>query len=450
MLAEPTRELVLQVGSVLAQTKAPIKHALIYGGSSYHTQRAALQACDVVIATPGRLTDLLARRWVDLSALEMLVIDEADRLLDMGFSVQVNSIVKACPGKRAKEIFLNCDSRVAASRQTIMFSATMPDWCQKLAATNMKADLETIDLVTATTGTTSMVPSTVRHIAALAHPGRGHMEPLLKAVIESVGGGRTLVFASSRIEVETITSALPGSMALHGGKTQNERERVLSRFRKGALDILVATDVASRGLDITNVKNVIQLRPVARGARQHPIITEDYVHRSGRVGRAGQAGTSVVIHHGTEARALRDLERDAGIVFEQHDFRHIEPVGNERHMEAMDRVRPSPKERRPAYSMRGYEGRARNSGADSRDFGFSRYGSAGASGPDRSTGFRPTGGGFGGGYGRARERSTSGFGGFARPERSQGARSDDRGRGSGFSRPRLDLDSDGGSHRSKQ
>ncbi len=152
--AEPTRELVIQVASVLEGSKSGLRVAQIYGGVGYDPQQRALRNADVIIATPGRLRDLYDRQWLDLSAIQMLVIDEADRLLDMGFAHEVTELISFMP----------------RTRQSIIFSATMPDWCRTLVKKHMKPDTVIVDMVSEGGVNASMVPSTVRHVAVQAAP----------------------------------------------------------------------------------------------------------------------------------------------------------------------------------------------------------------------------------------------------------------------------------------
>lgn len=152
--SEPTRELVIQVGNVLEKCNSGLRVALIYGGASYETQQRAMRYADVVIGTPGRLRDMYDRKWISFDAIESLVIDEADRLLDMGFGQDVTDLISFMP----------------KTRQSIVFSATMPEWCHTLVKKHMKPNCVTVDMVSdeAHLPDASMVPSTVRHVAVQA------------------------------------------------------------------------------------------------------------------------------------------------------------------------------------------------------------------------------------------------------------------------------------------
>lgn len=312
LILEPTRELAQQVGVVLDRLASGtrLRHSVIYGGASYERQRSQLQQCDIVVATPGRLQDMVNRKWLDLADVQVFVIDEADRMLDLGFADDVTAITKMLPAKH----------------QTVMFSATMPEWCRDLAADYMRPDTVTVDLVS---DDDSLMPPLLRH-AHVSAPSDPACRPLvMDEVIKWAGGGRTLIFGQTKDEVESIAQCMPRkAVALHGGMTQPQRERVMAAFRRGQHQVMVATDVASRGLDIQDVKIVIQVRP--RDGARHPINVEAYVHRAGRAARAGQDGVSVVIHAGNEVSGIRKLERECGIKFEHLDLRTLQPSETDR------------------------------------------------------------------------------------------------------------------------
>jgi ATP-dependent RNA helicase DDX21 len=261
LVLEPTRELALQVYEVFEKIGSRLRAAVIYGGASYTVQEQQLRQCDVVIATPGRLNDLLDRGWVDVSEVDMLIIDEADRMLDMGFQDAVTRIMATLPQER----------------QTTLFSATMPKWCKQLAQSYMKPDTVTVDLVSDQDEGAPLVPTTVKHLAvrAAGQDAATHAA-VVNEVIKMAGGGRSLVFVSRKDEVDRLVAAMPRQAGgLHGGMSQVQRERVvrqdfflhflwlphnslgamqMNAYRKGHYNVLIATDVASRGLDIDGIK----------------------------------------------------------------------------------------------------------------------------------------------------------------------------------------------------
>jgi superfamily II DNA/RNA helicase len=262
----PTRELAAQVTAEF-EALASVKHlsvAAVYGGVPVRVQAKRAQSAHVLVATPGRLEDLAARRLIDLAGVRTLVLDEADRMLDMGFKPQVDRIVRRLP----------------RNRQTMFFSATLDGEVGALARSytnspsRFEAELSTDDpaevdhrFVAVTTDT--KVETLVEHIRS-AH-------------------GRTLVFVRTKRGADRLTTRLArrgvDAVALHGDMSQGARERALSRFERGDVTTLVATDVAARGLDVDDLSCVINFDP--------PEEDKGYVHRTGRTGRAGRAGTAI-------------------------------------------------------------------------------------------------------------------------------------------------------------
>ena len=263
----PTRELAAQVTEEL-ESLAPAKGLTVasaYGGVALRPQAARAKAADVVVATPGRLEDLAARRLVDLAGIRTLVLDEADRMLDMGFKPQVDRIVRRLPG----------------NRQTMLFSATLDGEVGELARayTNSPArfDAELADddgeiehrFVSVTSDT--KVDTLVEHLTA--------------------SDGLTLVFVRTKRGADRLAAKLArrgvAAVAMHGDLSQVARERALARFDSGKVQTMIATDVAARGLDLDDITHVINFDP--------PEEDKGYVHRTGRTGRAGRSGTAITL-----------------------------------------------------------------------------------------------------------------------------------------------------------
>ncbi|OSX73812.1 hypothetical protein BU14_0326s0006 [Porphyra umbilicalis] len=303
LVLAPTRELANQVAREMTLTGKPLRISVecFYGGASYGAQVSALRrGVDVVVGTPGRVMDLMDRGDMDLSDVEFAVLDEADEMLSMGFAEDVERVFGAF-------------SRTEMERQTVLFSATVPSWVKKLASQHQKRDVITYDSV----GKGDMTAVNVRHVAVRV-PDRDSTRASLLADVLAVygsghGGGRAIVFTETKRECDELAAsgALEGCGAavLHGDVSQKQREVTLAQFRSGRFAVLVATDVAARGLDISGVEVVVQYRL--------PSDTEAYVHRAGRTGRAGASGVSVVLHSDREAGGLRRLERDVGLKFER-------------------------------------------------------------------------------------------------------------------------------------
>ncbi|KAK7280044.1 hypothetical protein RJT34_25106 [Clitoria ternatea] len=288
----PTRELACQVhadfeiyGGAMGLTSC-----CLYGGAPYQGQEIKLKrGVDIVIGTPGRIKDHIERGNIDLSQLKFRVLDEADEMLRMGFVEDVELIL----GK------VENVSKV----QTLLFSATLPDWVKHIAAKFLKADKKTADLV----GNTKMKASTnVRHIVLpCASSARSQLIPDIIRCYSS--GGRTIIFTETKESASQLAEILPGARALHGDIQQVQREVTLSGFRSGKFMTLVATNVAARGLDINDVQLIIQCEP--------PRDVEAYIHRSGRTGRAGNTGVAVMLYDPKRSNITK-IERESGVKFE--------------------------------------------------------------------------------------------------------------------------------------
>ncbi len=287
LILTPTRELCQQVEE---SVKKYAKHAAlsaisVYGGVSLEPQERALKrGVDVVIATPGRLIDHIERRNVAFDELEILVLDEADRMLDMGFAPQINRIVREIP----------------PYRQTLLYSATMPPEVEVLARKYMRRP-QVIEVTRRATAAT-----TVTH--AVYPVPREKKSQLLVELLRAPEMDSVLVFTRMKVGADRVVRYLTHegieAEALHADKTQQQRDRALERFRSGELRVLVATDIAQRGLDISGISHVINY-----DVPQQP---EDYVHRIGRTGRAAQSGDAFTFMSPDEIATVRLIERVIG------------------------------------------------------------------------------------------------------------------------------------------
>ena len=284
LILTPTRELAAQVQeSVLTYGKyTGLKSAVIFGGVGANPQIKAIQAgLDILVATPGRLLDLMSQKCVSLEAIEILVLDEADRMLDMGFLRDIKKILAALPKKR----------------QNLLFSATFSAEIKALAdgLLNSPALIEV-----------ARSNSANEAIAQLIHPvDRAKKHPLLAHLISSNGWKQVLVFTRTKHGANKLVTQLEKDgitcMAIHGNKSQTARTKALADFKAGKLTALIATDIAARGIDIDQLPHVVNY--------DLPNISEDYVHRIGRTGRAGSNGVAVSLVCVDEHQMLRDIEK---------------------------------------------------------------------------------------------------------------------------------------------
>jgi superfamily II DNA/RNA helicase len=293
IVLSPTRELAKQIAKEF-NLLGGLEVVEVYGGSSYMPQQRALsRGVDVVVGTPGRVNDLLERRDLDLTAVEVVVLDEADEMLSMGFQEQVETILATTP----------------AEKQTMLFSATMPRWVERLA-TKYQSNPKKIDLVG---NDDSVQNTTVQHVAVRISPN--HRTKVLADLLTVVAPERAIIFTRTKRDCDELALALIGrglaAEAIHGDLAQAQRERALESFRSGNARVLVATDVAARGLDIPDIELVVQ--------HHFPQDAEAYVHRSGRTGRAGRSGMAVVLYTNREERDLRRLEHDTGAHFSRQE-----------------------------------------------------------------------------------------------------------------------------------
>ena len=283
LVLAPTRELALQVGeSIKAYARrVSLRCTVVYGGINIEPQIERLhRGVDILVATPGRLLDLSGQGHLDLSRIEFLVFDEADRMLDLGFSREISQILELLP----------------TERRTMLFSATYTPEIRNLAAILLK-DPECVEVTPAATAAESVVQKA--HLVEQANK-----RALLIHLLASGKWSRVLVFCRTKHGANRITEKLVEqglrAAALHGNKSQSLRTRTLEEFRRGDVRILVATDVAARGLDIVNLPYVVNY--------DMPTIAEDYVHRIGRTGRAGETGIAVSLVSHEEKRHLQAIE----------------------------------------------------------------------------------------------------------------------------------------------
>jgi len=284
LILTPTRELAAQVNdSVLTYGKyLSLRSAVVYGGVSIGPQIQMLRrGVDILVATPGRLLDHLGQKTVDLSQIEILVLDECDRMLDMGFIHDIRKILAKLP----------------SSRQTLMFSATFSKAIQQLANTLLKSPTS-IEVAPRNTA--------AEQVEQVVHPvERDRKRELLSQMIGFHNWQQVLVFTRTKHGANRLAEQLAKdglkTAAIHGNKSQAARTRALQDFKQGKVRVLVATDVASRGLDIDQLPHVVNF--------ELPDVPEDYVHRIGRTGRAGNVGRAVSLVSRDEYPLLKDIER---------------------------------------------------------------------------------------------------------------------------------------------
>ena len=385
LVLTPTRELATQIGDSFAVygRHLPYRHAVIFGGVGQGPQERALRGgLDIVIATPGRLLDLASQRLLHLSKLEVFVLDEADRMLDMGFIHDVRKIIALLPPKR----------------QTLFFSATMPPDAADLAAMILKNPAEVA--VTPVSSTVERIEQSVFFVE------KADKRLLLAELLKGTTVTRALVFSRTKHGANRVADYLSdrgiAAQAIHGNKSQNARERALAGFKNGSLRVLVATDIAARGIDIDEISHVINY--------DIPNIPETYVHRIGRTARAGAAGIALSFCEAEERPFLVDIERLIR--------KHVPVVAEHSYRSSLPPPIPGAAPA-PAY----------RSGGNSRGGGSNHRG-----------GSRGGGGGGGGGGGRGGNPRVGNGGGFrgAPPQRDQRVVVETR-HGGGDSRPRTDV-----------
>jgi ATP-dependent RNA helicase RhlE len=358
LILTPTRELASQIAdSFQAYGRfTPLTWAVIFGGVGQNAQEQALRrGVDVLVATPGRLLDLMSQKLVSYKALEVFVLDEADRMLDMGFIHDVKRVIAALP----------------TQRQTLFFSATMPPEIQALSRGILK-DPAKVEVVPQST-TAETVDQRLYFVE------REQKRHLLVHLLGDTSIRRALVFTRTKHGANRVTkqlmSARISAEAIHGNKSQNARERALDSFKDGSCRVLVATDIAARGIDIEGITHVINF--------DLPNIPESYVHRIGRTGRAGAAGTALSFCDTEERAYLKDIERTIRRqvpVVKDHPFRSGQPAPVATSLGSAQ-GQPAQGGQRPHGSQRQEEGQ-RHAGGGHRP-GESRGGGAQAQGPRR-------------------------------------------------------------------
>ncbi len=304
LVLTPTRELAAQVeASVKTYGKyLPLRSTVIYGGMAMDPQVKTLQAgVEIVVATPGRLLDHVQQRTINLSQVQILVLDEADRMLDMGFIPDIRRIVALLP----------------ASRQTLLFSATFSDDIKKLSSGVLR-DPVTVEVARRN--------STAELVQQLVYPvQKERKRELLAHLVRSWPIPQAIVFTRTKHGANRLCSQLVKdniqAVAIHGDKTQSHRTKSLEDFKAGQVQILVATDIAARGLDIDQLPFVINF--------ELPHVPEDYVHRIGRTGRAGSPGHALSLVCGEEQRELAEIEKLIGSRIEKKEVADFEPSRKE-------------------------------------------------------------------------------------------------------------------------
>jgi ATP-dependent RNA helicase RhlE len=280
----PTRELASQIAESFRTygRELPLSTAVVFGGVPIGAQQRRLASgVDILVATPGRLLDLIDRKSLSLSRVEILVLDEADRMLDLGFIHALRRIVKLLPRQR----------------QTLLFSATMPRAIASLAEEYLNDPIEVA--VTPAATTVELVDQGVLFVSS------DRKREALAALLGDPAFERVLVFTRTRHGADRVVRHLSAAgieaIAIHGNKSQPQRERALAGFRAGGSRVLVATDIAARGIDVEGVSHVINF--------ELPNVPEDYVHRIGRTARAGAAGVAISLCSDEERGYLRDIEK---------------------------------------------------------------------------------------------------------------------------------------------
>ncbi|PKL24793.1 MAG: DEAD/DEAH box helicase [Spirochaetae bacterium HGW-Spirochaetae-3] len=339
LIVAPTRELAIQIDVSFGAygRKTELRRACVYGGVGKVPQIKAMErGVDVLVATPGRLLDLIGEGAIDLSAVEIVVFDEADRMLDMGFIHDVRKIIALLPKKR----------------QTLLFSATMPSEIESLARSLLddpvRVDIEpekpTIELIS----------------QSLYYVEKGCKRDLLVHLIKELGVTRAVVFSRTKHGADRIAKTLHAagipSGVIHANKGQGNRTKTMEAFRAGETPVLVATDLAARGIDVDDISHVFNF--------DMPTEPETYVHRIGRTARAGASGNAISFCDTEEKRLLKQVERLLGTtipVIKQHPYAGVRPIPTE------EDLRDAMFDARSKERMRGRgQGRGRPSGASSR------------------------------------------------------------------------------------
>jgi ATP-dependent RNA helicase RhlE len=301
LILTPTRELAAQVGESVAMygKNLPLRSAIVFGGVKINPQMMKLRkGVDILVATPGRLLDLYQQNALRFNQLEILVLDEADRMLDMGFINDIRKILAVLP----------------KNRQNLMFSATFSTPIRNLAKGLVNNPVEI---------SVSPPNTTVKSVEQCIHPvDKSKKTALLIHLITENNWHQVLVFSRTKHGANKITKLLDAtglkSAAIHGNKSQNARTKALADFKSGKVQVLVATDIAARGIDIDQLPHVVNF--------DLPDVPEDYVHRIGRTGRASATGQAVSLVSADEIKQLSDIERVIGELLERKIIEGFEPV----------------------------------------------------------------------------------------------------------------------------
>lgn len=287
LVLTPTRELAIQIDESFRTygKNLRLKYAVVFGGVGQNAQVQALSGgVDVLVATPGRLLDLIQQRFLSLDRLETFVLDEADRMLDMGFIHDIRKLIAMLPKQR----------------HNLFFSATMPPEIEKLASTLLHNPVRVE--VTPVSSTVELIQQSIMYV------DRGHKKDLLRFVLQDKALKRVILFTRTKHGANKVVEVLEKnnipSAAIHGNKSQGARQRALENFRDGRVRVLVATDIAARGIDIDGVTHVINY--------EIPNIAESYVHRIGRTARAGAEGIAFSFVDAEEKAFLKDIEKLIG------------------------------------------------------------------------------------------------------------------------------------------
>ena len=323
----PTRELCLQISRDLtefARFRQGVEVVAVYGGASAGDQiRAIRSGAKIVVGTPGRTLDLINRNKLVVDQLKRVVLDEADEMLNMGFQEELNGILAATPKEK----------------QTLLFSATMPKEARKISTDYMN-DPREISIDHTDAGNSNIT----HHYYKVKS---SHRFSLLKLLVELNPDMYAVIFCRTRREVDGVAEDLRfaghAADALHGDMSQAQRDDVMKRFRKGRIKLLVATDVAARGLDVSDLTHVVNYNL--------PDAPEVYVHRSGRTGRAGKEGIALSIVSGKDQRKLRDIERYGNITFEEAPIPTQEEVYRQRALRFVESVKAAKMEDKRLFAL---------------------------------------------------------------------------------------------------
>lgn len=307
LIIAPTRELVVQISENLKDLgrHTKVRHTTVFGGVGQRPQVAALsKGVHIVVATPGRLLDLIDQGYCSLSKLQYFVLDEADRMLDMGFMPDVQKIVRLLPKQR----------------QSVFLSATMPPEIQKLASTLLHRHVTV--MITPPAKTADRVDQSVMYV------DRGNKRKLLDRLLSDPTRTRVLVFVRTKHGADRLYKSLIddgiSAEGIHGGRSQNARQRVLNDFRNGKIRVLIATDIAARGIDIDEISHVVNF--------DVPLEADAYVHRIGRTARAGASGQSITLCSGDELKYLKQIEKTIGMripIDREHPFHSVDAQDGE-------------------------------------------------------------------------------------------------------------------------